>query len=265
MTTPNPGELYQSGKLAEAVTAALNDVKHHPSDTGKRWLLCELLCFAGELSRAERHLETLATQDPKSMFSVTVFRNLIRAESARREFFAEGKVPEILGELTPSLRLYLEAAEAIRKEACSDAMQILSEAEQQRSCRSGVCDGEAFADLRDTDDLTAAVFEAFTVAGGYCWIPMEHVQSVEFGAKNRMSDLLWRLTHLVLSNGFDGQMYLPALYYNTYYAGDEQLLLGRGTDWSGGDGSPVRGIGQRVLLVGDEGRPMLEISSIRFE
>jgi protein involved in temperature-dependent protein secretion len=41
-------------------------------------------------------------------------------------------------------------------------------------------------------------------------------------------------------------------------------MLGRSTDWRGGDGSPVRGIGQRTLLVDDDARPLLEIGTLRF-
>ena len=36
------------------------------------------------------------------------------------------------------------------------------------------------------------------------------------------------------------------------------------TDWRGGEGEPVRGFGQRLLLLGDEARPILEIAEITF-
>jgi len=265
MNPPKPGELYHEGKLTDAIKAAREEVKQQPTDTDRRWLLCELLCFAGELARAEGHLDTLARQDPKLMFSITMFRNLIRAENARRQFYAEGKSPEIFGESTPSLRLHLDAAGAVREERLSDAFKTLTTAEEQRVHTSGVCDGETFDDLRDADDLTASVFEAFTVAGKYCWIPIEQVSSVEFKEIKQSVDLLWREVHLVMSNGFDGQVYLPVLYHATKDTDDDQLRWGRGTDWLGDDTSPVRGIGQRVFVVGDQGRPILELNSMKFE
>jgi type VI secretion system protein ImpE len=38
--------------------------------------------------------------------------------------------------------------------------------------------------------------------------------------------------------------------------------LARSTDWTGGDGAPVRGVGQRTFLVGAEARPILELRTI---
>ena len=113
MNPSKPGELYKEGKLTDAVQAATEEVKQQPTDTDRRWLLCELLCFAGELARAEGQLETLVRQDPKLMFSATMFRNLIQAENARRQFYTEGKSPDILGELTPTLRLHLGQRSAL--------------------------------------------------------------------------------------------------------------------------------------------------------
>jgi type VI secretion system protein ImpE len=43
------------------------------------------------------------------------------------------------------------------------------------------------------------------------------------------------------------------------------VRLGRATDWRGGDGSPVRGIGQRMFLVGNEGQSIMEFKEIAFE
>ncbi len=260
-----PEKLYKEGKLTDAIQAAGEEVKQQPTDTNRRWLLCELLCFAGELTRADGHLDTMVRQDPKLMFSATMFRNLIQAENARRQFYTEGTSPDIIGELTPTLRLHLDAAGAVREERLSDAFKTLATAEEQRIRTSGVCDGETFEDLRDADDLTASVFEVFTIAGKYCWIPIEQVHSVEFKEIKQSVDLLWRDAHLVMSNGFDGQVYLPALYHATCDTDDDQLRWGRGTDWLGGDTSPVRGIGQRVYVVGDQGRPILELKSIKFE
>lgn len=264
MTDSKPGQLYVEGKLAEALAAAAEEVKQHPTETDHRWLLCELLCFVGELERANTQLETIGKQDPASMFSVTVFRNLIRAEAARRKFFRDGDLPEILGERTPVVDLQLEAVQAAREGRVSDARQALASVDEQRVHATGTCDGGAFDDLRDADDMTASVFEVFSMAGGYCWIPIEQVQSIEFGEVNRMTDLLWRTATLVAVNGPEAQVYLPALYCGTHEAEDDQLRLGRGTDWSEEE-ALTRGIGQRIFLVGDQGRPILEVNSINFE
>ena len=49
----NAAELYKAGQLAEAITAATDEVKRHPSEANPRGFLAELLCFAGDFERAE--------------------------------------------------------------------------------------------------------------------------------------------------------------------------------------------------------------------
>ena len=44
----------------------------------------------------------------------------------------------------------------------------------------------------------------------------------------------------------------------------DSARLGRITDWVGGDGSPVRGIGQRSFLLGDESVGILELGRVEF-
>src|SRR5205823_12093242 len=78
----NAHDHYRTGKLREAVKAALEDVKSHPTNSGMRTFLCELLCFTGDLERAERQLDALGEQDPDVMIAISVFRQLIRAEQA---------------------------------------------------------------------------------------------------------------------------------------------------------------------------------------
>src|SRR5947209_10684988 len=106
----NARECYQAGRLQDAIAAALAEVKQHPTDTGRRGFLVELLCFAGDLERADKHLDALGTQDPQAAVGVSLFRQLIRAEQARQQFFAEGRVPEFLDLPSPTLRLHLEAS-----------------------------------------------------------------------------------------------------------------------------------------------------------
>ena len=43
---------------------------------------------------------------------------------------------------------------------------------------------------------------------------------------------------------------------------DDRIRLGRMTDWRGGEGAPVRGIGQRLFAFGDEDVSILELKQI---
>jgi type VI secretion system protein ImpE len=138
----------------------------------------------------------------------------------------------------------------------------LDEAERLRPIVSGVCDGQPFAGLRDVDDLIAPVFEVLTSNGKYYWIPIERVELIEFRAPEHPRDLLWRRVHMVVRDGPDGEVFLPTLYCGSAADPDERFRMGRMTDWRGGDGSPVRGIGQRMFLIGDDGCGIMELQQI---
>jgi type VI secretion system protein ImpE len=258
----NAREHYEAGDLPAAVAAALEEVKRAPTDAKRRWFLCELLCFAGDLERADKQLEVLGHQDPETLPVVGLFRQLVRAEQARQQFYAEGRVPEFLAPPTPVLRLHLEASVHLRDGRADEAARLLAQAEEQRVKPAGTCDGRPFDDLRDLDDLTAPLFEVLTSTGKYYWVPIEQVEAVEFRPPARARDLLWQRARMIVRDGPDGEVYLPTLYTGSQADPDPRLRLGRVTEWRGGDGTPVRGAGQRTFLVGDEARPTLELQTI---
>ncbi len=258
----NARDHYRAGQLKEALAAMLAETKQHPTDTARRGFLCELLCLAGELERVDKHLDLIGSQDTEAMMGVSLFRQLVRAEEARQQFFAEGRVPELLDVPSPALRLHLEASILLREGKAKEAAGLLAQAEEQRVKVSGTCNGKPFADLRDLDDLTGPIFEVLTSTGKYYWIPMERVESIEFRAPARPRDLLWRPARMVVRGGPDGEVYLPALYNGTHAEADDKLRLGLATEWRGGDGAPVRGVGQRTFLVGEESYPILELKEI---
>jgi type VI secretion system protein ImpE len=257
-------EYFENGNLRDAIKAMNEEVKRHPTDLERRGLLVEFLCLAGDPDRADLQLEVMARQDPASEVAIAQFRQLIRAEVARRDWFTEGRLPELLGQVPPHLKHRLEAAVLLRENDAAGASRILAEAEKERPTVTGLCDGAAFDDMRDADDLTASLFEVLTSTGKYFWVPMDRVVSIEFHPTRRPRDLLWRRAHLLVRDGPEGEVFLPAIYPALGDQTADQYRLGRATDWRGGDGAPVRGIGQRIFLIGEETRPMLEITRIDF-
>jgi type VI secretion system protein ImpE len=261
----NAREHYQAGQLKEAIAAMNAEVKQHPADTTRRGFLCELLCFTGDLDRADLQLEIMTNQEPETLMTLSLFRQLVRAEKARQQFYTEGRLPEFLDEPSPGLKLRLEASIRMREGQPTEAARLLEQAEGQRPQPTGVCNDQPFADLRDLDDLTAAFFEVLTSTGKYYWIPMERVELIEFRPPARPRDLVWQRAHMIVRGGPDGEVYLPTLYAGTHTEADDPLRLGRATDWRGGQGEPVRGIGQRTFLVGEDSRSILEFKEIRFK
>jgi type VI secretion system protein ImpE len=260
-----PGELFQAGKLGDAVTAALDVVKKKPTDTDARGQLVELLFFVGDLERADKQLKTIGQQDPNSQVGVSLLRQMVRAETARQQFYRDGRLPEFLFEPTGPLKLHLEASIAIREGNMADAVAKLAAAEEQRQPIRGTCNGQQFSDFRDLDDLCSPFWEVLTSTGKYYWVPFERVEFAEFRAPERPKDLLWRRCNMKVIDGPEGEVFIPATYAGTHQNTDDQLRLARGTDWLAPEGAPVRGVGQRMFLVGENDMSIMEFQELEFQ
>ncbi len=261
-------EHFEAGRLGEAITAMNGEVKGHPADADRRGFLGELLCLAGNLDRADLQFDTIAQQEPRLAVGVSLIRQLIRGEQARRQFFVEGRLPELLGPPPEHLRLHIEASVLLREGAVAKALALLTKAEQIRPRLAGQSGEEAFDDFRDLDDLTAGFFEVLTSTGKYYVIPAERVISIEFRPIERPRDLLWRRAQMVVQDGPDGEVFLPATYPPpaAEFAAvlDDAARLGRKTEWVGGDDQPVRGVGQRCFLLGEESFGILQLERLDF-
>jgi type VI secretion system protein ImpE len=263
MTEQTAAELLHGGKLAEALTAAQNAVRKAPSDLGARILLAEILVFSGNLERADVLLDAASTIDPSTAVVVAEFRQLIRADMARRQLFRDGRVPELLTDTTEVQRLQLAALVALRANDMAEAAKNAAAAEEARPRTPGLHNDAPFDDFRDADDLLAGTWEVLTTTGKYFWIPAERVLSAEFHPPKRPRDLIWRRCSMSVAEGPDGDVYVPVIYAGGDPATD-LLRLGRETDWTDADAGPVRGIGQRVLLAGDEDVAIMDLGTLRF-
>ena len=257
-------ELYASGKLEEAITAMNDEVRSRPSDVDARGFLIELLCIAGRAERADVHLETVARLDPKATLGVALIRHLIRAEQWRQQFHTEGRLPEFLTEPSDDLQLHLRASILLREGDGVEAARLLDEAEEKRPRIRGSSGGATFDDFRDLDDLTASFLEVLTSNGKYYWIPLERIVRIELHKPARPRDVIWRRASMSVRDGPDGEIYLPSIYAPAGADLEPAERLGRASDWTGGDGAPVRGRGLRTFLVGDEARTILELDEIEF-
>jgi type VI secretion system protein ImpE len=271
-SSPSPGEagrLFREGKLADALTAANAAVRKTPTDIGARVLLAELLVFAGNIDRADVVLDACADLDPTAALVVAEFRQLLRGETARRQLFSEGRLPEFLGEPTAAQRLSLAAVVALRNGDTQEAGKRAAEAEEARVHPNGIAGGGAFDDMRDADDLLASCFEVITTTGKYFWIPPQRVVLLEFHPMKRPRDLYWRRASMQVADGPDGDVYLPMIYPPVANAATEltdALRLGRATDWSqAGDDGPMRGLGAVTLLVGEETMTWAEMDKVSFQ
>lgn len=226
-------ELFQSGKLDEAVQALGAEVRDNPSDVRRRTFLFELLCFQGQYDRAEKHLNVLADATPDARMGALLYVSALHAERLRQQMFQKKEYPE---------------APAIPNE------------------RGGTADGKPFESFEDADPRIGARLELYA-AGAYLWIPLAHVESIEMEAPQRLRDLLWIPALVRTGPAFRGtelgEVLLPVLAPFSFQHSDDNVRLGRATDWENRDGMQIP-FGQRIFEVDGVDVPILEIRKVEF-
>lgn len=228
----NSKELFQAGRLAEAIQALGPELREIPSDTRRRTFLFELLCFAGEFDRAEKHLDILAEGSQDASLGALLYRAALHAERTRAELFQKRDYPS-----TP--------APAV----------------------SGTINGKPFEELSDGDPRIGARLEVYA-AGQYLWLPFAHIKVVDMQPPRRLRDLLWAPALIHTGPAFKdrelGEVLIPVLTPLSWRHQDDAVRLGRVTQWEEIDGVGVVPAGQKPLLVDGEDFPILELRHLEI-
>lgn len=258
-------ELLEEGRLRDAIAAMSDAVKTAPTDTARRSQLAEFLCVAGELERAERQFQAIAEQDPGTAVQVSALRQLVRADMARRQVWGEGRPPEFVTEPTEHARLRLEALMHLREGRLAEAGTCLVQAEAVRPPVAGHHNDVSFSDFRDLDDVIGGLLEVMTTTGKYFWVPLEHVEEIEFARPARVLDGAWSTVQISVRGGPQGEVVIPSIYPLLNTPPREPVLLGRETNWIEISPDCIRGEGLRCFLVGEESLSIRELGRIVFD
>lgn len=255
---------FNEGKLDDALAAVQHAVRNHPSAAAPRVILAELQCFMGRFEAADQQLELAANVEPGFAVQAAQFRQVVRAAAAREDFYRHGRMPSFLAAPSAECQHRLRAAVACREGKAAEALDALRSADSLRKRVSGSCDGEAFDDFLDLDDILGSVLEALTADGRYFWLGFDQLRELTFEPIKRPRDLFCRPCRMVTLDGTDGVVFVPVLYDGSAGSTDAAIRLARATDWVQRDGAPVRGIGQRTWLAGPREAAVLEVKHIRF-
>ncbi len=229
-------ELFRAGKLQESIQALSSQLRDDPQDRQSRTFLFELLCFAGDYGRAEKHLALLSASGPDAEIGALLYRSALSAERKRRAFFEAKQY-----EGPPSLGF-----------------------------RTGKLNGEPFTTIEDIDPRIGPRLEVF-VAGEYVWLPFAHVGSLKMQAPRYLRDLLWASATIMGGPALKGQDFgevlLPVLYPFSSQHERDAVKLGRETDWVPAEGEPLETpYGQKLLVLdGNRSVSILEVRSIEFD
>jgi type VI secretion system protein ImpE len=230
-------ELLNAGKLQEAIQSLGAEVRDRPDDIRRRTFLFELLCFAGEFARAEKHLTLLSDSNPDAAMGALMYRSALSAERKRQAFF-EGK--------------------------------HYNDSPAPGKFRSGTLNGEKFRSIEDIDPRIGARLEVF-IAGEYVWLPFAHIGTLTMEPPRYLRDLLWSSASVTAGPSMEGkdfgEVLMPVLYPFSATHQRDGVKLGRETDFVLSADEPVEIPYGQKLFVLDEDRsiPMLEIRSLEFD
>jgi type VI secretion system protein ImpE len=230
----SPQELVRSGKLAEAIQALTAEVRDHPADIRRRTFLFELLCFAGQYDRAEKQLNLLSQAGADAELGALLYRSAIVAGKKREAFFESRQ---------------------------------FAEAPSPKPSAPGTLNGKPFRTIEDLDPRIGPRLEVF-IAGEYVWLPFEHIGSITMEPPKMLRDTLWATARVLTGPSFKGQEFgevlIPILSPFSWKHENDEVKLGRATEWAG-EGDNMVPFGQKLLLIDDEEAvPFLEIREIVF-
>jgi type VI secretion system protein ImpE len=252
------------GYLDEAIEIALNSVKSSPTNIPARTFLFELSCFSGNWDRADKQLDVIGQQDVNAMVGAQIYKQNLQAERDRLRHSEEGLMPECLLPPPKYVEKLLIANNHLREGRPAEARQILDETENERPAFTGKINGEEFKDFRDYNDLTSCVFETI-IKGSYSWIPFEQVQKIEFSDSKSLRDRFWIQAEVEMINGTKGEMFFPALYANSWKSDNDQIRLGKATDWHDAGEDIFVGEGLRVFQYDGGYKLISDLKTIEFD
>ena len=229
----NALELFQSGRLQAAIQALGEEVRQAPLDSKRRIFLFELLCFAGEYDRAEKHLDIVAGSNQAANLGALLYRSALHAERTRQKMFAESSFP--------MPRPILETP--------------------------GHLSGQSFSGFEDADPRIGGALEVF-VAGSYSWIDFQQIASIEIPRPKRLRDLLWTPAIVTTAPEYKamelGEVLLPVLSPLSWKESDDSVRLGRSTIWKPDPVHDEIPVGQKLFLAGEECVPILELGKVEL-
>jgi type VI secretion system protein ImpE len=225
-------QLYQAGRVDEAIQTLGSTLRSNPADVRARTFLFELLCFAGEYDRAARQLDVVADSSKEAGLGAMLYRSALHAERTRQELFLS--VGQVGGEAPPT-------------------------------AVTGTLNGEPFQTIEDADPRIGARLEVFA-AGQYTWVPFADLAEVRMEEPRRLRDLLWapaRVKAGARMRDFEfGEVLIPAVAPLSWQHADWQVRLGREIDWQTLPDGEELPLGPKMLLIDGELIPILEVREL---
>jgi len=235
-----------SRRLADLLTEGQNSVRGDPANAKRRIMLFQLMTLSGQWDRALTQLYVVKEMDADANDFVRTYREVVRCELFRKEVFAGGKTPLVLGEPQEWIAKLTEAVRLLGEGKAAEAAQLRAAAFEAAPAVPGSLNGEPFEWIADADVRLGPVCEAM-LNGKYYWIPFERLARIEVEAPSDLRDLIWAPAKLTFQNGGEQVAFLPARYPGSEASEDDDIRLCRKTEWRDLGADTHVGMGQRMF------------------
>lgn len=230
-------QLYREGKLDDAIEALNGELRKAPTDRKKRSFLFEMLCFAGDFDRAEKQIDILSEGGTNNeAMGTLLYRSALYAERNRLELFDTKNYPASPAEEKPPV--------------------------------AGAWNGKPFTSISDSDLRIGSRLEIFA-AGDYMWLPFEQIGTIQVEPPQKLRDLLYIPARVKTQEGFEGkdlgEVLIPALSVHSWQHPDDNVRLGRMTEWCADEAGDEAPYGQKMILVDGEETPILELRALNIK
>lgn len=267
MTRLTASDPPQTQRLSEApfseqIECISTRLRAQPTTASHRWALFQLMCITGEWTRAIQQLQTWAKLDPGQAETAQVYRDLIRAESWRKQVVEGRKRPGFVLEPPAGVEGLLNAlrlAAGAQSELADDAREAALDAVPTVAVRmpQGTADW-----IVDSDSRFGPVCEVIT-AGHYRWVPFSDLTAWRVSPPTRLIDLVWTPCTLTLVDESIIHGFMPARYPGSE-TGDDAVRLGRETVWQEHGRTGVTGLGQKTWATDQGDFSLFELANAEF-
>lgn len=263
-------QLLAGGSLNDALARVETQIKAAPGDADLRAAFVQLLCLAGNWTRAQTQLKSWAALKPQAQPTVTLLEQAIRGELQRAAVFAGQQQPRLPGEAYRWAEQLFAALQADIQGERAQADTLRNAALEQAALnpgsvlRQGTEEAQLFDWLIDGDSRLGPVCELL-VNGGYFWVPFSAIAEMRFQAPASVTDLVWRHTLVRLVDGTEQVCQVPVRYPFASDASDN-LRLARLTEWQSLDEAQQHyiGQGQKVWLNDSAEFSLLDLETLTF-
>ena len=251
----------KQGKLAEALASLESEVRLHPSLPKHRIFLFQLLSVMGQWERAAKQLDVIRKLDDGALAMVHMYQAAISCELFRESVFQGKHDPIFLGQPAEWQALLIQAHKLVISGNFTEAQKIREQAFELAPASFGEIDGQPFSWIADADMRLGPVLEII-LNGKYYWVPYAQVQTITLELPVDLRDLVWLPAHIRWQNEGESYVLIPSRYPGS--TSDNQLALGRKTQWTVCGDDLYIGKGQRILTTDIDDFSLFDIRAINI-